>query len=146
MTQISKAGWLDFYALNQTTPATRNQRTGYATLLANTTYFVPIIGGIHDTRAHSIHWGWLAEIVITSISMETSNMLWEFNGISDYTQAAGAIWAAEADPPPLVVAGGASSSSMWHLTDNLAERGRCVVVVGATGGAIRGRPHQKSEV
>lgn len=122
-------------------------KRGYYTLTLGTTYYIPLGGG--DAPLHSAHVQWDSGIVITTITVQDSNML--DSEVSYYSSTAGD-WVSE-DPTTafvgtegagvtitngvVAVAGGAAGGGMFHLADTGANRTRLEIVVGGTGGTIR---------
>jgi hypothetical protein len=112
-----------------------------ATLTSGTTYYADLAPGGLIRALGSIHWSWDAAIVITAITIETTNYEPDDAVIN---AVAGAKWYPETAPPTVTVAGGTASSRMVHVGDNSAARMRAKIVVGGTGGVLRGRPHHKT--
>lgn len=119
---------------------------GVYTLAANTTYYF-IIGG-QDARVDSFELEFDNAIVITTANIEDTDAaeaeVSNFNGPS---------WAPETPSTAYVGVKGAGSSAangtlttigtaqgcaVWHIADTGARRTRIAVVVGATGGEVRG--------
>lgn len=126
---------------------------GYFTLASGTTYLLPLSGD--QDPFVSCHVQWDATIVITSITVEDSNM--DRDLVSDYSTTAGD-WIDE-DPSTAFVGtvgagasvsngvvantGGAAGGAMFLISDTAAARTRLKVVVGATGGTIRACGNRK---
>lgn len=107
------------------------------TLVAATTYYAELIG-LQDAPRTSMQWSWDAAIAITGITYETTN----FHDAGVFA-AAGAIWYPETAIATLTVVAGTASTNLAHFADNIARRMRAKIVVGATGGVLRGRANHK---
>lgn len=130
---------------------------GAYTLASGMTYYFPIGG--QDSPFLSAHCQWDASIVITSITVQDSNMPAPATAYgataaseeSDYSSDAGA-WIAESPTTAYVgvagagvvatngvvaASGGAQGGCMMHITETGARRTRLAVVVGSTGGSFR---------
>lgn len=108
---------------------------GDLTLVNGTTYYAEI--GFDEYSKHSVMWSWDATIVITSIEYERTN----FPEASVFA-AAGKIW----EPTgitAITVAGGSAACAVSDFADDQMMRMRAKIVVGATGGKLRGRAHAK---
>lgn len=130
----------------QTESATEFGRGSY-TLATGVTYYYPLGG--QDALDVSAHLQWDASIIITSITVEDSNM--PDSEVTWYSSTAGE-WIDEDPSTAFVgtvgagvtvtagvtaVAGGALGGAMYHVSDTAARRTRIKVVVGATGGEMR---------
>lgn len=121
---------------------------GVYTLEAGALYFFPVGG--QDAATLSAHFQWDAEIILTSITLEDSDM--PGNDVSDYASSAAGSWIDE-DPPGafvgtkgagvtvsavgvVAVAGGAAGGCRFDI-ETAARRTRFAVQVGATGGQMR---------
>lgn len=107
-----------------------------STLVAATTYYAEL-PGLQDAPRTSMQWSWDATIALT-ITYETTN----FHGASIFA-AAGNIWYPETGIATLTVVAGTAGTNLAHFADNIARRMRAKVVVGATGGVLRGRNNNK---
>lgn len=126
-------------AIQRDSDLTAVEATGKA-LTLGTTYHFPLGG--ESSIISSVHWQWDAAIVITSITIQSSN----------YPDVAvGSVnpgdWVTDTlAPTPVVLAaaGGAAGGGIQNVPNSGARRLRAVVVVGATGGVLRGRAHGKA--
>lgn len=111
-----------------------------ATLVASTTYYTELTEeeGV-DAGLSSIEWKWDASIIAT-ITVEGSN----FADLNVY-DAASAGWVAlsPAPIPTVTIAGGSASTSSGSWADQGFGRLRAKIVVGGTGGVLRGAIHHK---
>lgn len=106
-----------------------------APLVAGTTYYAGLGG--NNMRLLSPQWKWDAALIAT-ITYETSN----FPDVPIYAAAASG-WCPEPAIATLTIPGGAAGVDMEHIDDIGSQRMRAQIVVGATGGALRGRVHHK---
>ena len=124
-------------------------------LVAGTTYYAEIGG--QDTFWDSIQWKWDLAIVITAITIESSNLPVAaptnasvpafYEGLRVW-DAALVGWHPETAIATVTAAGGGSAASsatqLVHIGGGGQKRQRAKIVVGATGGKLRGIPHHKS--
>lgn len=120
--------------------------------LANgTTYYFPVGGA--GVLINSIHILWDAAIIITSITIEDSNI----TDISGTTVGAAGEWITEnpttgtyvategagvtVTGSSVAVAGGAAGGCIYHLGNMATRRVRVAVVVAGTGGKLQIFPH-----
>jgi hypothetical protein len=108
---------------------------GDATLVLAETYYADV--GNAQFHKSSVMFSWDASIIITGITYEFSN----FPDAGLYLPA-GKIWK-DSGVAATTVAGGSASSVIAHFADNMAGRMRAKIIVGATGGKLRCRPHFK---
>ncbi len=123
-------------------------------LLAGTTYYAEI-GGM-ESMWDSIQWKWDLAIVITAITIESSNIPhWPPDGATPtfyegvrVWDAAAVGWHPETAIATVTAGGGGSAASsattLTHIGGGGQRRQRAKIVVGATGGKLRGVPHHKS--
>lgn len=142
------------------------------TLLANTTYYVPLgsaeSGVIADETSLFVHFTWVAAIVLTGVTVELSVFPAVEGGgtkgnpdVADFDPTAG-LWvqfnpAQSVDLYGNIVAGAgnaiaaftvsstgaAAGAAILHFPNMAARRARLKVVVGATGGLMRFGVHAK---
>jgi hypothetical protein len=119
-----------------------------AALVTGVTYY----GSVQGSAApwSSVQFKWDSSIIAT-ITFESSNLDEPdraggndfYGGIEIYAAAAGG-WATESAMGTVTVAGGSASNQMVHFAGSGAKRMRAKLVVGGTGGKLRGIPHHKS--
>lgn len=118
-------------------------------LVAGTTYYAELHGG--EGMWSSIQWKYDAAIVITAITIESTNFGTPrqeggddfFGGVDTFTAAASG-WVPETAIATVTVAGGTAQTQITHIGGSGARRLRAKIVVGVTGGLIRGRAHHKA--
>lgn len=127
-------------------------------LVANTTYYAELGGA--ETMWDSVQWKNDEEIVITSITVESTNLAVEnpertevagglgfYEGTRVWDPAAGN-WHPETAIATYSDAGGGAAASyvttLVHIGGSGNKRYRAKVVIGATGGKLRGIPHHKA--
>ena len=125
---------------------------GKYTLTSSTTYYVPLTHNYN--RLASLHMTWDASIILTSVTLEVSNMPGDYaTGVKWTSSTAGdfVALAPATGPQGVVVAGtGASIASgviavaggnvgggVFNLTDHGMARARLKIVVGGTGGVVK---------
>lgn len=124
-------------------------------LVAGTTYYAELGGA--ETMWDSIQWKHDDALVLTAITIESSNLPTEkpdtgytptFWGGARVWDAAAGNWHPETAIATYSDAGGGSAdtytTTLTHIGGNGAKRLRAKVVVGATGGKLRGIPHRKA--
>ena len=107
------------------------------TLTLGTTYYVDI-GSAEESRG-SIQWQHDASIIAT-ITYEVTNFPESSAGLS---AAASDDWHPDPAMGVTAIPGGAVGCPLVHMADDGAARMRAKIVVGATGGNLRGRLHRK---
>ncbi len=118
-------------------------------LASGTTYYAELGGP--DNPWSSIQWKWDAAVIVTAITVESSNLptsqgglgseFWA--GVSPFAAAADG-WHPETAVASIAIAGGTAGNQLVHIGGGGQMRLRAKIVVGATGGKLRGRPHHKS--
>lgn len=122
-------------------------------LVNGRTYFAELAGA--GGPWGSVQWKWDAAIIITAITLESCNFgdrrqdgeaVGDFWGGVDSWEPAAVGWQLEpaAAYTTVTAAGGTAATNLQHLGGNGARRLRCKIVVGVTGGKLRGRYHHKS--
>lgn len=120
-------------------------------LVNGVTYYAELAGATGPWSA--VQWKWDSAIVITSITIESCNFgdrrqegepAAAFGGGVDVWELAAVGWHPEAAIAAVVVPGGTAGTYMTQIGGGGQRRFRAKVIVGATGGKLRGRYHHKA--
>jgi hypothetical protein len=126
-------------------PAAATAKDTY-TLASGTTYYIPFQA--FEQRLSSIQMKWDASIILTSVTLEGSNM----GEYTTYQSTTAGDWVPEAPVAGnvnvtgagasvtagvIAVAGGTAGGGMFHAVDRGSARQRLKVVVAGTGGVVQ---------
>lgn len=115
-----------------------------STLVTGVTYYAELDSGSKQEfqSIHSLHWLWDSAIIAT-ITIEQTNCR-EIKVTDSATALLPASGWAAAPPATVSIPGGSASQDFGHWADDGAGRLRAKVVVGGTGGKLRGQYHSKA--